>query len=151
MANARKRLGRSDPRIHGSAPESVPLAAHTAPWTSTQFSPAGARAPEVVKNALTRREDAVSDNVDVGSERRGGMGTLRLLKIAGLAVLAVIALLVLSALASIVLSLLSAVVTIAVIAGLAYLAYRLYAVTSGGDDEFEVESEVEKLQREFER
>lgn len=58
---------------------------------------------------------------------------------------------VLSALASIGLSLLSAVVTIAVIAGLAYLAYRLFAIRHGGNDEFEVESEVQKLQREFER
>lgn len=79
------------------------------------------------------------------------MDTLRLLKTAGLVVLALVALLILSALASIVLSLLSAVVTIAIVVGLAYLAYRLYAMTSGGNDEFGIESKVEELQREFER
>jgi threonine/homoserine/homoserine lactone efflux protein len=79
------------------------------------------------------------------------MDTFQLLKTAGLVVLGLVALVILSALASIVLSLLSAVVTIAIIAGLAYLAYKLYTTMSGGDEEFEVESKVKDLQREFER
>jgi threonine/homoserine/homoserine lactone efflux protein len=79
------------------------------------------------------------------------MKTLRLLKIVGFVVAAVVALLILSVLASVLLSLLGALIGVAIIAGLVYLAYKLYTMSSGEKEEFEVESKVKDLQREFER
>ena len=48
-------------------------------------------------------------------------------------------------------SLLGALIGVAIIAGLMYLAYKLYTMSSGEKEEFEVESKVKDLQREFER